>query len=125
MIAELDLTAFKNWNARLAYQWNPDRSRTEYSDVRVQYRPQSDRVVNASYRLLAWGSQPIGALLGGLIGELLGLEAVFLLAGAATLALVAARRIVTDTTIAEAEADGDREAAALAAASGEPAPSRT
>ena len=50
VIAELDLTAFKNWNARLAYQWNPDRSRTEYSDVRVQYRPQSDRVVNASYR---------------------------------------------------------------------------
>jgi LPS-assembly protein len=50
VIAELELTAFKNWNARLAYQWNPDRSRTEYSDVRVQYRPQSDRVVNASYR---------------------------------------------------------------------------
>jgi LPS-assembly protein len=50
VIAELDLTAFKNWNARLAYQWNPDRSRTEYSDVRLQYRPQSDRVVNASYR---------------------------------------------------------------------------
>jgi LPS-assembly protein len=50
VIAELELTAFKNWNARLAYQWNPDRSRTEYSDVRLQYRPQSDRVVNASYR---------------------------------------------------------------------------
>jgi hypothetical protein len=26
--------------------------------------------VNASYRLLAWGSQPLGALLGGLVGEL-------------------------------------------------------
>jgi len=50
VIAELELTAFKNWNARLAYQWNPDRSRTEYSDVRLQYRPQPDRVVNASYR---------------------------------------------------------------------------
>jgi LPS-assembly protein len=50
VIAELELTAFKNWNARLAYQWNPDRNRTEYSDVRLQYRPQPDRVVNASYR---------------------------------------------------------------------------
>ena len=37
--------------------------------------------LNASYRLLAWGSQPIGALLGGLIGEALGLPAVFLIAG--------------------------------------------
>ncbi len=92
--------------------------------VSLRQRVVPDRLlgrVNASYRLLAWGSQSIGALLGGLIGELLGLEAVFLLAGAATLALVAARRIVTDAAIAEAEADGDREAAALAAASGEPA----
>ena len=50
IIAELDLTAFKNWNARLGYQWNPDAAATEHSDVRVQYRPQSDRVVNAGYR---------------------------------------------------------------------------
>ena len=50
LIAELELAAFQNWNARLAYQWNPDQSRTEYSDVRVQYRPAPDRVVNAAYR---------------------------------------------------------------------------
>jgi LPS-assembly protein len=50
LIAELDLTAFKNWSARAAYQWNPDESLTEYSDFRVQYRPASDRVVNAAYR---------------------------------------------------------------------------
>jgi LPS-assembly protein len=50
LIAELDLTAFKNWSARAAYQWNPDESVTEYSDFRVQYRPASDRVVNAAYR---------------------------------------------------------------------------
>jgi len=50
LIAEMDVTAFKNWNARFAYQWNPDESRTEYSDVRIQYRPASDRVINAAYR---------------------------------------------------------------------------
>jgi MFS family permease len=63
--------------------------------------------VNASYRLLAWGSQPIGALVGGLVGELLGLEAVFLVAGAATAVLVLGSRIVTDAAIVAAEREGD------------------
>jgi MFS family permease len=36
--------------------------------------------VNAGYRLLAWGSMPLGALLGGTLGELFGVRAVFLLA---------------------------------------------
>ena len=71
--------------------------------------------VNASYRLLAWGSQPIGALLGGLIGQALGLPAVFLLAGAGTALLLLARSIVTDAAITAAEAEGDAEAAKLAA----------
>jgi MFS family permease len=63
--------------------------------------------VNASYRLLAWGSQPLGALLGGIVGELLGLRAVFLLAGAGTLVLVLGSRIVTDRAIAAAEASSE------------------
>lgn len=62
--------------------------------------------VNASYRLLAWGSQPIGALLGGLAAEVLGLQAVFLLAGAGTACLVLAGRIVTDDAIGAAERAG-------------------
>lgn len=62
--------------------------------------------VNASYRLLAWGSQPIGALLGGLVAEVLGLQAVFLLAGAGTACLVLAARIVTDDAISAAERAG-------------------
>jgi MFS family permease len=33
--------------------------------------------VNAGYRLVAWGTMPIGAALGGLIGERLGITAVF------------------------------------------------
>jgi LPS-assembly protein len=50
VIAELELAAFKNWNARLGYQWNPDETRTEKSEVYVQYRPASNTVVNAGYR---------------------------------------------------------------------------
>jgi MFS family permease len=77
--------------------------------------------VNASYRLLAWGSQPIGALLGGLVGEVLGLQAVFVLAGLGTLTLVLALRIVTDAAIAAAEREGDARAEADArAAAGDP-----
>jgi LPS-assembly protein len=50
LIAELELAAFKNWNARLGYQWNPDQTRTEKSEFYVQYVPASDSVVNAGYR---------------------------------------------------------------------------
>jgi|PlaIllAssembly_1097288.scaffolds.fasta_scaffold18855_2 LPS-assembly protein len=50
LIAELELTAFKNWSARFGYQWDPDASNTERSEVYLQYRPASDRVVNAGYR---------------------------------------------------------------------------
>ena len=50
LVAELELAAFKHWNARFGYQWNPDESLSEKSDVYLQYRPASDRVVNAGYR---------------------------------------------------------------------------
>ncbi|WP_116246876.1 MFS transporter [Nocardiopsis sp. FIRDI 009] len=35
--------------------------------------------VNSAYRLVAWGTMPLGAALGGLLGEFLGLRAVFAL----------------------------------------------
>ncbi len=76
--------------------------------------------LNASYRLLAWGSQPIGALLGGLIGQWLGLQAVFLIAGVIVALLLFLRRIITNEAIAAAEAEGDAEAARLAAATAAP-----
>jgi len=50
MVAELDLSAFKNWNVRFGYQWNPDQTQTEKSEVFVQYKPASDHVVNLGYR---------------------------------------------------------------------------
>ena len=49
-VAQLDLTAYKDWNADIGWQWNPDTSRTERSQVSLQYRPGPERVVNASYR---------------------------------------------------------------------------
>lgn len=45
--------------------------------------------VNAAHRVLAWGSMPVGAILGGLIASGAGLRAPFLIAGLA-LALAAA-----------------------------------
>ncbi len=50
LVAELQLAAFKNWNGRLGYQWNPDEARTEKSEFYVQYAPTGDKVVNAGYR---------------------------------------------------------------------------
>jgi MFS family permease len=69
--------------------------------------------VNASYRLLAWGTQPIGAVLGGLIAEAFGLRAVFLFSGAITVLLLFARAVISDATIAAAEREGAEEAERL------------
>ncbi len=61
--------------------------------------------VNATYRLLAWGTMPLGAALGGLVGEAFGVEAVFLLFGGLQATLLLGRLVVTDAAIARAEAE--------------------
>jgi MFS family permease len=58
--------------------------------------------VNAGYRLLAWGSMPIGALLGGALGELFGVRAVFLLAAGGQLLAVPLVLTITDRRITAA-----------------------
>jgi LPS-assembly protein len=50
LIAEVEVSAFQDWNLRYAQQWNPDESLTERSELLVQYRPRVDSVVNAGYR---------------------------------------------------------------------------
>jgi MFS family permease len=78
--------------------------------VSLRQRIVPDRLlgrVNSGYRLLAWGTQPLGAVLGGVIGELLGLRAVFVVAGLMTVGLLAARRIVTDEAIDAAEREAE------------------
>jgi LPS-assembly protein len=50
LVAEVELDAFKNWNARVAYQWDPSANQTERTEAALQYRPAGDSVLNAAYR---------------------------------------------------------------------------
>jgi LPS-assembly protein len=50
-IAQVSLSAYKNWNVEAGLQWNPEDTRTERSQVRLQYRPDGERVLNVSYRV--------------------------------------------------------------------------
>lgn len=62
--------------------------------------------VNSAYRLLGWGSMPVGAALGGALAELLSVRSVFLIAGALVLVqILPLRLVVTDRVIKDAEAD--------------------
>jgi len=75
--------------------------------VSLRQRITPDRLLgrlNAGYRLVGWGSMPLGALLGGVAAEVLGLRAAFALAAAAELALLAGFRFVTEEGIRRSEA---------------------
>jgi len=50
IVAELELTAFENWNVGMSVQWDPDDTRSEKGDINLQYQPAFDRVVNLGYR---------------------------------------------------------------------------
>jgi LPS-assembly protein len=50
IIAELDVTAFGDWNVGMGVQYDPNETRSEKGDVQVQYKPEFDRVVNMGYR---------------------------------------------------------------------------
>jgi MFS family permease len=63
--------------------------------------------VNSGYRLVAWGSMPLGAATGGLLAQLLGLRAVFGIMAVLTLALLAGMAIVTDDRMNAAEREAD------------------
>jgi MFS family permease len=76
--------------------------------VSLRQRITPDRIlgrVNSGYRLVAWGSRPLGAAAGGLIGQTLGLRAVFGGAGALILLTLIGMMTVTATAIAAAEQD--------------------
>ena len=75
--------------------------------VSLRQRITPDRLLgrmNASYRLVGWGTMPIGALVGGFLAETLGLRATFVVAAAVVLVLLAGFRFVTEEAIARAEA---------------------
>jgi MFS family permease len=76
--------------------------------VSLRQRITPDRIlgrINSSYRLVAFGTRPLGAAAGGLLGELLGLRAVFAVAAALMLATLIGMTQVTDTAITAAERD--------------------
>jgi MFS family permease len=76
--------------------------------VSLRQRITPDRIlgrINSSYRLVAWGTRPLGAALGGLLGELLGVRAVFAVAAALMLATLVGMTQVTDAAIDAAERD--------------------
>jgi MFS family permease len=62
--------------------------------------------LNSAYRLVAWGTMPIGAALGGVLAELLGLTAVFAIMGILVLMQLFLLRALTDAAIDAAERDG-------------------
>jgi len=51
VVGELEMSAFQDWSARLGIRWDPENTQTVKSEVGLQYRPASNRVVNAGYRL--------------------------------------------------------------------------
>lgn len=61
--------------------------------------------VNSCYRLVAWGTMPLGAAAGGLLAQVLGLRAVFALMAALTLTLCLGMLTVTDSRMDAAERD--------------------
>jgi LPS-assembly protein len=50
IVAEVALTGYKHLGVNLDYQWNPYTSQTEKSEISLQYRPDSSRVINIGYR---------------------------------------------------------------------------
>jgi MFS family permease len=60
--------------------------------------------VMASFRVISWGSLPLGALLGGLVGQAFGLPAVFIGAAIAHTCLLSTRLILTNAFMDEVEA---------------------
>ena len=60
--------------------------------------------VMASFRVISWGSLPLGALLGGLVGQALGLPAVFIAAAVIHVILLASRLVLTDSFMDQVEA---------------------
>ena len=60
--------------------------------------------MNSAYRLMGWGTMPIGALLGGVVAEVWGLRPTFALAAAIHLPLLLGFLLLTEARISEAEA---------------------
>ncbi len=75
--------------------------------VSFRQRATPDRLlgrVNSAYRLVAWGTMPIGAAIGGALAQLLGVTAVFAIMTAVDLSMFLFLFVVTDARMNAAEA---------------------
>jgi MFS family permease len=78
--------------------------------VSLRQRITPDRLLgrlNSCYRLVAWGTMPLGAAAGGLLAQFFGLRAAFAVMGLVTLALLAGMTRVTTGAMDAAERDAD------------------
>jgi MFS family permease len=81
--------------------------------VSLRQRITPDRLlgrVNSSHRLVAYGTRPLGAALGGVLAQFLGLRAVFAVTGVLALCVLAGLAVVTDHAIETAEREAEAEA---------------
>lgn len=74
--------------------------------------------VMASFRVISWGALPLGALVGGIVGQAFGLTAVFIGAAIVHLCLLPSRLILTDGFMAQVETHAAETARAAAGAEG-------
>ena len=49
-IAELDLDLYRSWTLDFGLQWDPDQDETAKSEIKVLYRPESEKILNIGYR---------------------------------------------------------------------------
>jgi predicted MFS family arabinose efflux permease len=63
--------------------------------------------VNSAYRLIAWGTMPLGALLGGLVADAFGLVTLFWVGTVVSLIPLLLLRVLTNKNMDQAERDGD------------------
>ncbi len=63
--------------------------------------------VNSFYRLIAWGTLPLGALLGGALAEVLGMQVMFAVLAALALLPLLGVRIVNEHSMSRAETAAD------------------
>ncbi len=50
LVGEVELTAWRDWSARVAMEWDAEQSNTLRGEGSIQYRPRPDTVVNMGYR---------------------------------------------------------------------------
>lgn len=50
LVGEIEMTAWRDWSARVAMEWDRSESNTLLGQARVQYQPRPDTVVNLGYR---------------------------------------------------------------------------